>query len=224
MSRDSSTAQIYMDRMKKVQHQLSAIGTFELLPEFLPQQFIDIGWGPQDTDVVALLGNCLDASQCVEKPNVIFESVDKVFYTIVAVDADDESGAPYLLWLKHNVTGDIRFSSGRDIVRWQPPHPSKGSQAHRIFFFVFHQSTGELDLTGRVIISKNSRQNRRSFNVKELASDLALKHTIGANMCKISFSQAVWDRLEQDLRDEVILDPSGRRVLAEVNGGVRKDF
>jgi hypothetical protein len=223
-SRDALTAQIYMERMRKVQTQLSAIGTFTIVLEFLPQQFIDVGWGSHDTDTVALLGNTLDGSRCDEKPNVIFESSEKVFYTILAVDADDERGAPYLLWLKHNITGDIRFASGRDVVRWQPPWVTEHSTPHRIFFFVFHQANGEICLDGRKICSKNSREGRAEFNIEKLVETCALKHVIGSNMAKVTFSKRVYEKLVRDLRDEIVLNEAGNKVIAEVNGGVRIDF
>jgi hypothetical protein len=226
--RDASTAHIYMERMAKVQQRLAAIGTFNIVPEFLPQQFIDVGWGTQDTDAVALLGNnTLDVGRCEEKPTIVFESSDKVFYTIAAIDIDDaERGAPYLLWLKQNVTGDIRFASGKDIVRWQPPliRESDSGKPHQIFFFVFHQGNGEIGLNGAKIISKNSRERRARFSLAQLITSCGLKHIIGANMVKMAYSRAVSDRLERDLRDEVVLNEAGNKVLAEVNGGVRTDF
>lgn len=221
--KDQACAQVYFSRMSKLQQKLGECGTFQLLDPFLPQQFIDVGWGDKDTDNVALFGNKVMLSRTWEKPTVIFESSDNVFYTIVALDAD-YSGGPYLLWVRQNITGDIQYSSGRDLVRWQPPHPQDDGTYHRIFVFVFHQSNGEIPFDSSAIISKNSRESRAGFDLRRFAQQFSLVNVIGANCWRVCYDDAVVPKIQQELRDRVFLDPTGRKVLAEENDGKRVEY
>ena len=133
---------IYMERMLKLQAKIEECGFYQYFDLVIPQQYVDFGWGGQDTDAVALFGNQLATSKCLEKPNYIFEAAEGILYTVVCFDADRPDCAAtgcYLHWVRVNVTGDTKYSSGRDLVRWQPPHPQNG--LHRFFFVVFHQPT-----------------------------------------------------------------------------------
>lgn len=241
--KDQACAQVYMSRMMKLQQKLHEIGLFAssssngdgsiggagLMAPCMPQQFIDVGWGEKDTENVALFGNTLPLSRTWEKPNVIFETADGVFYVVLAVDADHHSGSPYLLWARFNVSGDLAFSSGRDLVRWQPPHPPPPPAAadgeaphHRIFILVFHQPDGPTEpFEGSRIISKNSRETRGGFDLEVFRRDHRLGHLIGANGYRVRVDDApLVERIVKELRDKVVLDSSGKRVLQEVDGGV----
>lgn len=237
---------IYMSRMLKLQSKLSELGTFALVgTSFLPQQYIDVGWGDKDSETVALFGNTLPLSRALEKPNVIFElgggsakasvgstatsssgggssagSTSSAVYCVVAFDADHESGSPYLLWLRVNIAGDdIQYASGRDIVRWQPPHPSEGSHPHRIFVFVLHQTDGLMDVTPAAIISKWSREGRRGFSLHDFMTKHNMQYIIGANAWRVEHDGAVVPKIVSELRDRVVLDSTGKRVLREEVGG-----
>lgn len=254
-AKEQACAQVYLSRMLKLQQKLNEMKLFTdddgdkkhtggtnsgassstsastaLMEPSVPQQFIDIGWGEKDTENVALFGNLLPLSRTWEKPNVIFEAADGVFYSVVAVDAD-AVGGPYLLWARFNISGDTNFSSGRDLVRWQPPHPlahevESGStggrpKQHRIFFLVFHQSSGQTDaFDGSEIISKSSRESRSGFDLTAFRDAHKLGHFIGANGYRVKHDAQVVDRILVELRDRVILDPSGKRVLQEIEKGV----
>jgi hypothetical protein len=251
-AKEQACAQVYLSRMLKLQQKLNDMHLFflydandernnskkkaptgassspALMEPAVPQQFIDIGWGEKDTENVALFGNVLPLSRTWEKPNVIFEASDGVFYSVVAVDAD-AVGGPYLLWARFNISGDTNFSSGRDLVRWQPPHPlaSELDEAtgrpipHRIFFLVFHQPGGQADpFDGSKIISKSSRESRSGFDLTAFRDRHCLGHFIGANGYCVKHDALVVDKILEELRDRVVLDPSGKRVLQEVNRGV----
>ena len=236
---------------------------------FVPQQFIDVGWGGKDTENVALFGNVLALSRCTAKPEVVFDSSSEVHYTIMAFDADyrgfeacgaapnptetaDSKKAPYLLWCRMNVTGDLQYSSGKDVVRWQPvlPHipptnsssnPSPlttgvgspivfpaalggASHLHRMFVVVFHQERGEVDLSAIPIVSKASKEGRANFDLNGFKQKHGLGAVIGVNCCRFGFDAAVVTPALQLLRDKVVLDPTGKKVLAEVLNGVTTTF
>lgn len=223
-AKDVACERVYLERMKKLQIKIAETGFFSIIgPPVVPQQFIDVGWGEKDTENVMLFGNRLALSRCTEKPTVIFESSEKVFYTIMAFDADSsavkESG-PYVLWCRMNVTGDIRFSSGRDTFRWQPPHPQEG-ELHRVFVVVFHQSEGEVDLSAIPLISKNSREQRASFDFSAFRAKFGLKNIIGVNCGAFGHDTAVVSGIVRALRDRVVLDSTGKRILSEEIDGVQ---
>lgn len=226
--KDQAVAEVYVQRMMKLQEKLAEIGFFEdrLCKDMVPQQFIDVGWGAADTETVCLFGNPLAHKEVVDKPNVIFESKDNVFYTILCFDADrvdcSETGC-YLHWARRNVTGDIKFSSGRDTLRWQPPHPT-GKKPHRFFIVVLHQSAGEVDLKTQPLVARNSKQHRSNFNLQKFMDDEGCKIVIGANCYRTAYSEKTVDPIIAALRDEIELDPTGRKIIAEVHDGVRKEF
>ena len=227
------STEIYMERMMKLQMKLTEVGTFKYMPVFIPQQFIDIGWGDQTTDCVALFGNQLRTGACLDKPNCVFEATAGHFYTIICFDGDaspaaDGSSAPgcYLHWIRHNITGDTRYASGKDSVRWQAPHPAENSNAdpHRYFFLVYHQTKGEIPADGfPKIVSKNSKEGRSNFDLAALVKRLNLGHVIGANCCRLAYDASV-EKTVADLRDIVEFSADGKKVVAEVLNGVRTEF
>ena len=214
-----------MDRMLKLQMKLQETGLFEIMSSFVPQQYIDVGWGDQETDAVALFGNQLSTSSCLEKPNCVFEAKDGVFYTIVCFDADrrDSKTGGYLHWVRCNVHGDTRFASGRDVWRWQSPHPAEGDSPHRLFFVVFHQTNGSLDLSKLPLISKNSKEARNDLNLTSLTERIGLGIVIGANCCRMAFDESVPKTLSS-LKDKVELSQDGKTVLAEEANGERIEY
>lgn len=219
-----SATDVYMHRMLKLQEKLDELGAFEFSEaKFLPQQFIDCGWGDKDTENVALFGNQLMLPRTVEKPNVIFETSGDVHYAVVAFDADAADG-PYLMWVRLNVTGDLQYSPGRDVVRWQCSLPEVGDRAHRVFVFVFHQSTGEIPINGSDIIAKYSQEGRKRLSLTALMKTYRLSNIIGANCYRVLGDNDVTRQLQPQLRDKVVLDQTGRKVLAEELNGVRTEF
>jgi len=215
--------EIFMQRMRILQVKLREIGTYQphiFKTEFLPQQYLDIGWGGKDTEDVALFGSEIRVKVLQDKPNYIFETAPDVFYTILAFDADHPEGV-YLLWIRTNICGDVKFASGKDIVRWQQPQPQKGeSFVRRVFFAVFSQVK---ETSHSAIISKNQISGRKNFNVEKCMSDYELKHIIGVNCATVKYDPSV-DQTIADLRDIVGLDPSGKKILYEVHEGKRKDY
>lgn len=221
--KDAACERVYLERMKKLQVKIAETGFFSFVgPAVAPQQFIDVGWGGKDSENVMLFGNRLALSRCTEKPTVVFESAEKVFYTILAFDADStapKEPGPYVLWCRMNVTGDIRYATGRDVVRWQPPHPREG-ESHRVFVVVFHQSNGEVDLSSLPLISKNSREMRGAFDFSTFRATFGLKNIIGVNCSTFGHDASVVESITAALRDKVVLDPTGKRVLREEIDGV----
>lgn len=222
--------------------QRERIGASQMEP-FIPQQFIDVGWGDKDSENVALFGNHLPISRTWDKPNVIFELSESTrsataaallpkstanHYCIVAFDADYSSGgdrdvgnSSYLLWARVNIAGDdIQYASGRDVVRWQPPHPARSDSPHRIFVVVLHQTGGAIDVSTTKIISKNSREGRNHFSLDQFMSEHKMQHVIGANCWRVSYDENVVPKIVKELRDKVVLDESGKRVLREELNGV----
>ena len=276
---DSSTADFHStnnngNRNMILQQKMIECGFYAFYPKAaVPLQFIDVGWGPRETDQVGMFGNQLELAKCVPhgKPNVWWKinPLEKLNFCVVAFDADynDErrdddnetkvnnshatdaaqirdsddqdnsatgstsanparNGQPYLLWLRVNVTEDMtRLSTGRDVARWQPPHPPPSSGSHRIFIAVFIQGVGEVpDVAAfRPLIPTNSRRHRHNFNLRQLARELQLK-LVGCNCVRFAHDAVVCAKVVQSLRDEIILDPTGRKVIAEIERGVRKDF
>lgn len=228
-AKDAAVAELYMQRMMKLQQKLAECGLFDsriCAEKILPQQFVDVGWGSADTEHVCLFGNELRPAVVADKPNVIFESKEGVYYAILLFDADrpdcEETGC-YLHWVRRNVTGDIHFSSGRDTFRWQPPHPT-GADAHRYFVVVLHQSQGAVDIATQPLIARNSRQGRRNFSLARFMADEGCRLVIGANCFRARYDAATVEPTLAALRDEVHLDASGRKVVTEVQDGVRTEF
>eukprot|EP00759_Apiculatamorpha_spiralis_P012884 PhF_6_TR19735/c0_g1_i1/m.28802 len=228
--------EIYVQRMRILQAKLRQINTFQptIFPdgEFLPQQYIDVGWGGKESETVALFGNLLPLEEITRlgKPDYVFETAPNVYYTVIAFDADyheeggGEDGLPYLLWHRTNVCGDVQFASGKDLVRWQSPHPiTPGGKPHRIFFAVFSQAK-LFPESSRVPISKNQIEGRKNFKMKEFMKEFDLKHVIGVNCCCVEYDKESVEKTVSELRDVVGLDPSGKKILYEIHNGQRKDF
>ena len=265
---DQATAAIYRDRMLKLRVKLEECGLYTtglVDASFVPQQFIDVGWGGKETENVALFGNVLALSRCTSKPEVVFDASDEFHYTIMAFDADfcgfDKAGAepnpsdteeskraPYLIWCRMNVSGDLQYASGKDVVRWQPalPHippgtitkapaaalgsplvfPTRGAlnHLHRVYVLVFHQEKGEIDLSTIPIVSKASKEGRASFDINAFKAKHGLGAIIGANCCRFGYDPAVVVPALSLLRDKVVLDATGKKVLSEELNGVVTSF
>ena len=232
-------------RMAKVRAKLVEVGWPALYKDVTPLQYLDVGWGSRETDQVAMFGNELELPKCTGKPNVWWQVAPDVRYCIVAFDADATEAAPaaaevtspspfaaptgqpspplYLHWLRFNVTGDLQYSTGRDVVRWQAPHPPEGAAPRRFFVACFEQTAGDVDVAKLPLVATTSTQHRRGFSLVRLAVDHKLRF-LGANCVRFGFHAAVVPKLVASLRDEVVLDPTGRRVVAEVHNGVRREF
>eukprot|EP00758_Cryptobia_borreli_P007087 Tbor_TRINITY_DN5243_c0_g1::TRINITY_DN5243_c0_g1_i1::g.16785::m.16785 len=223
--KDVICAQIYIERMKKIQVKIRETSLFStgIFDEFIPQQFIDVGWGDQNTDNVALFGNVLQLKNCLEKPNVIFEPNDACYYTILAFNADHEK-RPYLQWLRMNVVGDLKYASGRDIFRWQPVLPSEEGKLNQLFIVVFHQADGDADISKETIISKSSTEGRASYDINALRKKWRLENIIGVNSCRFGYDKTIVPKALPMLREKVILDPTGRKVIAEMIDGKMKHY
>ena len=176
-------SQLHIERMKKLEGKLVDCAFFPTYLDCkLPQQFVDVGWGDEkNTEIVCLFGNHLPLSECTDKPRVIFQCREKNYYSVVAFDADhDDSALPFLLWHRVNLHGDQNFSSGKDMVRWQQPLVSGGH--HRIFFAVFKQMGGEVDVTNAPVVAKNDMERRRQWNLRAFLQEKRLKF-VAANSC-----------------------------------------
>jgi hypothetical protein len=227
-------AALHAERMAILQVKLREVGFLRLYgKEVMPQQFIDVGWGnDKESEDVALFGNTLPTARCQDKPSCHFFCREGLFHTIIAFDADyvdpkasaGSAAQGYLHWCRVNVTGDLKFASGIDAFRWQPPHPVAGTGEHRIMFAVFTQPEGECAVpSGAEIVAKYSRQGRLGFDVQKFAATRKLRF-MGANCCRVAYDAAVTDKVIAELRDEVILDEKGKKIVAEVNDGVRRTF
>ena len=124
--REDGMKEIYQQRMMKLKGEADRVGVFRdnIFHEFTPQQFIEIAWGGGDTENVCLNGNELTLDAIQAKPTYIFETGDGVKYCMVAFDAE----AKWLHWVRFNIEGDTKFSTGRDWFRWSAPHPRKGNR------------------------------------------------------------------------------------------------
>ena len=184
--RDDGMKEIYKTRMEKLKHEVAdklSIFKDDLYHDFTPQQFIEIAWGGGDTEDVALNGNTLILDKIQPKPVYMFETGEGIQYCLISFDAD----AKTLLWSRFNITGDTKYSTGRDWFRWQPPHPSDDGKAHRIIFMLFHQKT-DIDLKILKTISKFSSEGRSNFCPKRFAELFNLQIVVGLNGIKTKFT------------------------------------
>eukprot|EP00672_Neobodo_designis_P024760 CAMPEP_0174839684 /NCGR_PEP_ID=MMETSP1114-20130205/8201_1 /TAXON_ID=312471 /ORGANISM="Neobodo designis, Strain CCAP 1951/1" /LENGTH=265 /DNA_ID=CAMNT_0016073811 /DNA_START=65 /DNA_END=862 /DNA_ORIENTATION=+ len=224
-------AALHAERMEILKGKLRDVGFLRLYgKEVAPQQYIDVGWGnDKDSEDVTLFGNTLPTTRCQDKPVCHFSCRNDTFHTIVAFDADyvdpkgqAPAGSQYLLWQRVNVIGDLRFSTGVDVHRWQPPHPLDGTGLHRIMVAVFIQTGGEAPPAER-INPKFSRLGRLSFDIHKFAASHKLQ-LVGANCCRMGYERPCVDKTVAALRDRVDLDAANKKIVAEENDGVRKEF
>jgi hypothetical protein len=192
--RDERPAEeIHAERMQILLVKIRSTGFYKLFKEVAPRQFVDFGWGDKESDTVALFGNALRLAECVGKPHFTFMCQVGVFHTILAFDADAELGGGrggYLRWLRANVTGDLKFSTGRDLFRWQAPTPPAGGGAHRIFYVIFFQKGGERDIGKEAVVSRFSRERRAGFGVAALAKEQRLR-LCGVNCNTFDYDDSV---------------------------------
>ena len=93
---------------------------------------------------------------------------------------------------------------------------------HRIFFVVLHQPKGEMDTATMPLISKNSKEGRPGFNIRDFMSYHGYRHVIGVNCCRTQWDDSC-DVVQKALKDKICLDKTGRTVLWEELGGVRTE-
>lgn len=211
-----------------LQGKLKELGLFHHLPATAPIRFIDVGWGGKETETVALLGNVLPMSSCLEKPTVYyrFEGIEE-YLTYLSFDADKMNDADvnspatcYLQWARINVKGDLQYATGRDVFRWQPAVADERTPPHRIFIVVASQER-EVDLSSIPVIATNSKEGRARFEFAAFAKRYGLRGFVGANCFRVSFEPMVAQRITSNLRDSIELDASGRKVVSETNNGVK---
>ena len=223
-------AALHAERMEILRGKLREVGFAALYgKEVAPQQYIDVGWGgDKDSEDVCLFGNTLPTARCQEKPLCHFTCRPDVYHTLVAFDADyadpkNEAavGSQYLLWQRVNVIGDLKFTTGIDTHRWQPPHPLDGSGLHRVMFAVFAQTAGEVAIER--VNPKFSRLGRLRFDIHKFAVQNKLQ-LVGMNCCRLGYGRPCVDKVVASLRDRVDLDAANKKIVAEENDGVRKVF
>ena len=211
--REEGMKEIYQRRMAKLKGEAERLGVFRdgVYPEFTPQQFVEIAWGDGDTENVCLNGNALMLENIQTKPAYQFETGDNVKYCLVAFDFESKE----LLWVRFNIQGDTKFSSGRDWFRWTPPRPAQKTGEHRIFFFLFHQKHDQ-DMAKLKIISKFSKEGREGFCIKKFADKFNFKIVIGLNCCKTRWAP-IAEKVQASLKDTVEMDDNKGKegLLAE---------
>eukprot|EP01063_Lacrimia_lanifica_P017639 TRINITY_DN24684_c0_g1_i1.p2 TRINITY_DN24684_c0_g1~~TRINITY_DN24684_c0_g1_i1.p2 ORF type:complete len:250 (+),score=133.03 TRINITY_DN24684_c0_g1_i1:49-750(+) len=200
--REEGMKEIYAKRMEKLRMEAERVGVFRdnIYHDFTPQQFVEVAWGGGDTETVCLNGNDLPLDNVQSKPSYMFETGEGIKYCLVAFNAETK----FLHWVRFNIEGDTKFSTGRDWFRWTPPHPTQQGGKNRIFFFLFHQKEA-LDLANFKVISKFSREGRDGFDLKKFAAKFNFSIVIGCNCFKTSHRD-VSDKVIGSLKDTVDMD------------------
>eukprot|EP01064_Diplonema_japonicum_P038811 TRINITY_DN9538_c0_g1_i1.p1 TRINITY_DN9538_c0_g1~~TRINITY_DN9538_c0_g1_i1.p1 ORF type:complete len:236 (+),score=61.18 TRINITY_DN9538_c0_g1_i1:76-783(+) len=206
--REEGMKEVYQQRMLKLKKEAEKIGIFRdgIYPEFTPQQFVEVAWGGGDSEDVALNGNTLQCNKIRDKPIYMFEAADGIRYCLAAFDFESKQ----LLWVRFNIEGDTKFSSGRDWFRWQPPHPAKDTGSHRVCFFLFHQKHLQ-DMSKLKTISKFSTEGRADFCLKKFAAKFDLKIVIGINAVTTSWDTSC-DTTLASLKPSVAMDDNKDKV------------
>jgi large subunit ribosomal protein L35 len=144
--------------------------------------------------------------QSIEQPQIDITNfhTESRLYTLMMVDPDSPDVAnqayqQHCHWLLSNISLSATsptVQGGDAILKYQPPHPQKGTKYHRYTLIAFEQPN-----EGQEKVTIENITSRDGFDVKSLAQQYGLKPT-GATFFRQEWDQSVSKIYEQVLKTQ----------------------
>ncbi|XP_044742112.1 uncharacterized protein LOC123303078 [Chrysoperla carnea] len=163
----------------------------EIVPDVVdvpPYQLLEVKY-PSGVEVN--LGNNLNPTQVLQKPQVKFNGDPSKYYLLAMVDPDAPSRAePKLREIEHWVVGNIpgdKVCRGETIAVYIPPTPPMGTGYHRYVFLIYEQP-GHIEFD-EARLTNISSLGRTNFSIRNLANKYGLGEPIFGNFFQSQFIQ-----------------------------------